>query len=580
MSRPRAKQAFAEFKDGWVRNRVTRLLVPPQTNRKVDRRVRRRRDARPWEGTHNEYGISDTELLDIILAGRYSMQIEPASRAIDTTIQLPDMLTFPFQRRLYLRQLARGGAIQVGRDRVTRWFYTPYHKNATYSDLLRGVDAAAGISRFMWKIPKLRPWVSDQHPLTMRYIPPGMATAAFAKSRPAVVILMSSRPSAGQKATYRAVVRKHMRRYLFEALCEVQGITREVAHWSDIKSFEPMSTINDGLSFLLEDHRDPRLIRQEKKEYEDNTGAPDETEQLMVKRSPDYIRDLDGVFVFFEKRGSGKNQAVPPIGEEAVKAMAYAAVQAVVAEYGYVSKEMHDKYALYRRTKAVSEESANEEKEEESIEDDLKTLHGRDSAENIEIIGEDSKEIIGEENREIIAEEIRESTASNTDNATTQKMTQKEREAANAASAAEAAQRYSEPLSPAVQLAHYRTSRRYWRWVVTENKTMLAKVFPGLQQEPRLFDDEVLFGKMMEQGSVGAARYEEEFRRLQRSCGEDARGREGQDLFFPRISEEVPKELLKSIYPAKSEKDKQRSGQRSGRRSSKEVPDKESKEEN
>lgn len=393
----------------------------------------------------------------MILAQKYNVRIRPPSVALASTIQVPEALTLPFQRKLHVRQHTLGGVCEPGRDRILRWFYAPGRKNTSHSEAVRGADTtAAAAARLVWNSPRPRSWTlfAGGSQLVLKYFPPGHALAAFAKSRPAVVVSLDPRASTGHGAVYRTTLKKHLRRYLFEAICKVQGITRETAEWSDVRSFEPMSD-DENLAFLLEDHRDPELVRAEKELLQESLGVSNERESFLVKRDRNFIHDIDGLYYFCERNSSTKKY----VSKKDARRIAYAAVQTSIADFGYVSAEIKAEFLKNS--------------------DELK-----------------------------------------------------------------------KKMSKAVQLAHYRTSRTHWQWVVAFNERYSAAI-PQLRSETRLLDDEQQYYHILDTIEKDTVIYKNTYEKL-RDLATDEEDAEASDKtrYFPPDPADAPAELLQYFETA------------------------------
>ncbi|KAK9367705.1 hypothetical protein V1509DRAFT_625977 [Lipomyces kononenkoae] len=331
----------------WKNNYRIRRHSPPQPSPLVDRKGAHRaiKSNRPvWCGSNREYGISDRELLDIYLSQKYKVDVSPVSETLQNTIQLPNALTVPFQRKFFVRLLHLGGTFDFYREQSQRQFSIASQKNQTAAAIMRGIYHISNSSIFQSN-KALYSW-TRKHGLLLSYYPPYHHLGAFAKSRPAVLVSESNKLKPG--SVFRSTHRKKIRRYLFEAFCEVQGITRETLRWSDVTTFEPMAH-NENLNFLLQDERHQEIIDDELERSEQDYGVQDEYESFLTKKDLNYIRGIDGLYVFLSRHGH-----VFP--DDELRDLMREAVKCVIHEYGYVSQEMHDEY----KTKCKDESELSE----------------------------------------------------------------------------------------------------------------------------------------------------------------------------------------------------------------------------
>ncbi|KAK9241169.1 hypothetical protein V1525DRAFT_211 [Lipomyces kononenkoae] len=319
----------------WKNNYRIRRNAPSQPSPLVDRKgvnpaIKSNRPA--WFGSNREYGISDRELLDIYLSQKYKVDVSPASEALQNTIQLPNALAVPFQRKFFIRLLHLGGTFDFYREKSQRQFSIASQKNQTYAAIMRGLYHINNSSIFQSN-KSLYSW-TRKHGLLLSYYPPYHHLGAFAKSRPAVLVSESNKLKPG--SVFRSTHRKKIRRYLFDAFCEVQGITRETLRWSDVTTFEPMAH-NANLNFLLQDERNQEIIDDELNRTEQDYGIQDEYESFLTKKDQNYIRGIDGLYVFLSRQGH-------VFSDDELRNLMREAVKCVIHEYGYVSQEMHDQY--------------------------------------------------------------------------------------------------------------------------------------------------------------------------------------------------------------------------------------------
>ncbi|KAK9448623.1 uncharacterized protein V1518DRAFT_293177 [Limtongia smithiae] len=351
---------------GWLKRRLARKLSPPwsPTDRVVSRVPANRAyddnllEREPWRGTNREYGISDTELLDVILSERYNVRISLASKALASTVQVPEGLLMPFHRRFHLRHVNCGGVDSVRRNRVYQWFFLPDVKNQTHGTMIKGVDKSSIGGALLRATPTPYSWHNQK--VVLKYLPPDHIVSYFAKSRPAVVLFFGSLPSLSvngprrESAVYRSTVRKLMRTYMLEAYCKLQGITRETTRWSDITTFEPIEGM-ENLEFLLEDHRQTYIIEEERQRKLQEEGVQEEWESLLVKRDKEYYHGIDGVYMFIVR---------VPLNATIIRQIAYEAMSTVLDEHGYVSPQMQRKYTQEREVATMTIKNRTTEPEE------------------------------------------------------------------------------------------------------------------------------------------------------------------------------------------------------------------------
>ncbi|KAJ8101392.1 hypothetical protein POJ06DRAFT_95888 [Lipomyces tetrasporus] len=338
-----ARKLFRQWKYNY---RVRRHAPPSVTSPLIERRGAKpaTKVNRPvWFGSNKEYGISDRELLDIYLSQKYKVDVSPASQTLRSTIQLPNALTVPFQRKFFIRLLHLGGTHDFYREKTQRQFSIASQKNQTHATIMGGIYHINNASIFQ-SHKALYSW-SRKNGLLLSYYPPYHHLGAFAKSRPAALVSESNKLKPG--SVFRSTHRKKVRRYLFEAFCEVQGISRETLRWSDVTSFEPMA-YNENLNFLLEDERNPEIINDELRRNQQDYGIQDEYESFLIKKDDNHIRGIDGLYVFLSREGH-------VFSDDELRNLMREAVKCVIYEYGYVNKEMHDEYAA--RTQTLNEQS-------------------------------------------------------------------------------------------------------------------------------------------------------------------------------------------------------------------------------
>ncbi|KAK9495931.1 hypothetical protein V1508DRAFT_408869 [Lipomyces doorenjongii] len=337
------RKLFRQWKNNYsVRRHAPSSLTSPLVDRRgSDPATKANRPV--WVGSNREYGISDRELLDIYLSQKYKVDVSPASEALQNTIQLPNALTVPFQRKFFIRLLHLGGTHDFYREKTQRQFSIASQKNQTYATIMRGIYHINNTSIFQ-SHKSLYSW-TKKNGLLLSYYPPYHHLGAFAKSKPAALVSESNKLKPG--SVFRSKHRKKIRRYLLEAFCEVQNITRETLRWSDVTSFEPMA-YNENLNFLLEDERHQEIIDDEIKRNGQDYGVQDEYESFMTKKDQNHIRGIDGLYVFLSRQGH-------VFSDSELRNLMREAVKCVIYEYGYVSENMQEEYKAKSQIRSISD---------------------------------------------------------------------------------------------------------------------------------------------------------------------------------------------------------------------------------